>query len=223
MEPWGLGSRFGQWYLVGHDRARGDKRFFRLSRLTSAVTVLDKESFTPAVGLQRPRRTGGPGRTAGADRRRRRRARTAARAPQARPDGASRRRTGGRTPSTDARTARGRDRPPQRALPRRRDAGRGTGLLRSPGHAWFRRPTSPPPSAAASPPPPGSPPRRSRRRPSRRPGRRPSGPANAPQRTSSSGCCSWSRSLSTTRDCTSARWPPGSGSPARSSRTTCGS
>ena len=22
MEPWGLGSRFGQWYLVGHDRAR---------------------------------------------------------------------------------------------------------------------------------------------------------------------------------------------------------
>ncbi|MET3950195.1 WYL domain-containing protein [Arthrobacter sp. UYEF36] len=45
VEPWGLGSRFGQWYLVAHDRARGDKRFFRLSRLTSAVTVLDKESF----------------------------------------------------------------------------------------------------------------------------------------------------------------------------------
>ena len=47
VEPWGLGSRFGQWYLVAHDRARGDKRFFRLSRLTSAVTVLDKERFTP--------------------------------------------------------------------------------------------------------------------------------------------------------------------------------
>lgn len=47
VEPWGLGSRFGQWYLVGHDRARGDKRFYRLSRLTSAVTVLDQESFTP--------------------------------------------------------------------------------------------------------------------------------------------------------------------------------
>ncbi|HSO91117.1 MAG TPA: WYL domain-containing protein [Arthrobacter sp.] len=47
VEPWGLGSRFGQWYLVAHDRARGDKRVFRLSRLTSAVTVLDKESFTP--------------------------------------------------------------------------------------------------------------------------------------------------------------------------------
>ncbi|MET4135784.1 WYL domain-containing protein [Pseudarthrobacter sp. PvP090] len=47
VEPWGLGSRFGQWYLVAHDRARGDKRFFRLSRLTSAVTVLAKERFTP--------------------------------------------------------------------------------------------------------------------------------------------------------------------------------
>lgn len=51
VEPWGLGSRFGQWYLVGHDRGRGDKRFFRLSRLTSAVTVLDKESFTPPAGF----------------------------------------------------------------------------------------------------------------------------------------------------------------------------
>jgi proteasome accessory factor C len=47
VEPWGLGSRFGQWYLVGHDRTRGDERFFRLSRLTSAVTVLEKESFAP--------------------------------------------------------------------------------------------------------------------------------------------------------------------------------
>jgi predicted DNA-binding transcriptional regulator YafY len=51
VEPWGLGSRFGQWYLVGQDRARKDKRFFRLSRLTSAVTVLDKESFTPPAGF----------------------------------------------------------------------------------------------------------------------------------------------------------------------------
>ena len=47
VEPWGLGSRFGQWYLVGHDRTRGDKRFFRLSRFTSAVTVLEQETFTP--------------------------------------------------------------------------------------------------------------------------------------------------------------------------------
>lgn len=51
VEPWGLGSRFAQWYLVGHDRGRGDKRFFRLSRLTSAVTVLEKETFTPPAGF----------------------------------------------------------------------------------------------------------------------------------------------------------------------------
>ncbi|AXJ11138.1 YafY family protein [Arthrobacter sp. PM3] len=51
VEPWGLGSRFGQWYLVGHDRTRGDKRFYRLSRLTSAVTVLEKDHFTAPAGF----------------------------------------------------------------------------------------------------------------------------------------------------------------------------
>jgi predicted DNA-binding transcriptional regulator YafY len=51
VEPWGLGSRFGQWYLVGRDRTRGAKRFFRLSRLTSAVTILDKESTTAPAGF----------------------------------------------------------------------------------------------------------------------------------------------------------------------------
>ncbi|MBT2550180.1 YafY family protein [Arthrobacter sp. ISL-65] len=51
VEPWGLGSRFGQWYLVGFDRGRRAKRFFRLSRLTSAVTILDREAFTPPAGF----------------------------------------------------------------------------------------------------------------------------------------------------------------------------
>lgn len=51
VEAWGLGSRFGQWYLVGFDRSRGAKRVFRLSRLTSAVTVLDKESYSPPAGF----------------------------------------------------------------------------------------------------------------------------------------------------------------------------
>ncbi|MFE4836385.1 helix-turn-helix transcriptional regulator [Arthrobacter sp. NPDC056691] len=51
VEPWGLGSRFGQWYLVGFDRSRGAKRFFRLSRFTSAVTILDREPFTPPAGF----------------------------------------------------------------------------------------------------------------------------------------------------------------------------
>ncbi|MBT2595051.1 YafY family protein [Arthrobacter sp. ISL-72] len=51
VEPWGLGSRFGQWYLVGFDRARDAKRFFRLSRFTSAVTVLEKDPYTPPAGF----------------------------------------------------------------------------------------------------------------------------------------------------------------------------
>jgi proteasome accessory factor C len=51
VEPWGLGSRFGQWYLVGYDRGRGAERFFRLSRFTSAVSVQAKETFTPPTGF----------------------------------------------------------------------------------------------------------------------------------------------------------------------------
>jgi proteasome accessory factor C len=47
VEPWGLGSRFGHWYLAGYDRARKAPRHFRLSRFTSAVTTLEREEFTP--------------------------------------------------------------------------------------------------------------------------------------------------------------------------------
>ncbi|WP_284978311.1 WYL domain-containing protein [Arthrobacter sp. fls2-241-R2A-200] len=51
VEPWGLGSRFGQWYLVGWDRARGAKRFFRLSRMTTAVTAVPGSSCEPPAGF----------------------------------------------------------------------------------------------------------------------------------------------------------------------------
>ena len=125
VEPWGLGSRFGQWYLVAQDRTRGDKRFFRLSRLTSAVTVLEKESFTPpadfnvraelAALAELPVRTAVLDVADG----------QAARAPY---PGPQRSRAG-----TRRRTAQGRPRPPQRAIPGRRDPGRGTRFLRSPG------------------------------------------------------------------------------------------
>ncbi len=47
VEPWGLGSRFGQWYLMGKDRIRNAPRHFRLSRFTSAVTVLSKDQYAP--------------------------------------------------------------------------------------------------------------------------------------------------------------------------------
>ncbi|MGJ3191083.1 helix-turn-helix transcriptional regulator [Paenarthrobacter sp. FR1] len=51
VEPWGLGSRFGQWYLVGLDRGRGAKRLFRLSRMTTAVSVVAGEHFDPPEGF----------------------------------------------------------------------------------------------------------------------------------------------------------------------------
>ncbi|WP_307610033.1 YafY family protein [Pseudarthrobacter sp. W1I19] len=47
VEPWGLGSRFGHWYLMGYDRARKAPRQFRLSRFTSAVATLEREQFNP--------------------------------------------------------------------------------------------------------------------------------------------------------------------------------
>lgn len=37
LEPWGVVSRRGRWYVVGHDRDRRDVRVFRLSRITGEV------------------------------------------------------------------------------------------------------------------------------------------------------------------------------------------
>jgi proteasome accessory factor B len=39
VEPWGLISREGHWYLVGHDLDRSDVRVFRLSRIEGNVDV----------------------------------------------------------------------------------------------------------------------------------------------------------------------------------------
>ncbi|MEU5882887.1 WYL domain-containing protein [Spirillospora sp. NPDC047279] len=37
LEPWGVVSRRGRWYVVGHDRDRDETRVFRLSRITGEV------------------------------------------------------------------------------------------------------------------------------------------------------------------------------------------
>ena len=37
LEPWGIVSRHGRWYVVGHDRDRGATRVFRLSRVAGPV------------------------------------------------------------------------------------------------------------------------------------------------------------------------------------------
>ncbi|KHL00333.1 helix-turn-helix transcriptional regulator [Sinomonas humi] len=48
VQPWGLGQRYGQWYLVGFDVARGAARVFRLSRIRGRVLVGTEHSFDPA-------------------------------------------------------------------------------------------------------------------------------------------------------------------------------
>ena len=40
VEPWGVLTQNGRWYLVGHDRDRDDIRVFRLSRIGAEVTLV---------------------------------------------------------------------------------------------------------------------------------------------------------------------------------------
>lgn len=40
VEPWGVVTHRGRWYLVGHDRDRNDVRTFRLSRINDDVTAI---------------------------------------------------------------------------------------------------------------------------------------------------------------------------------------
>ena len=47
VEPWGLGNKYGQWYLSGRDLARGEQRLFRLSRIVGDVSIQTRETFTP--------------------------------------------------------------------------------------------------------------------------------------------------------------------------------
>lgn len=49
VEPWGVVTAQGRWYLVGHDRDRDATRIFRLSRIGSEVTAIG-----PAGAVTRP-------------------------------------------------------------------------------------------------------------------------------------------------------------------------
>ncbi len=49
VEPWGVVTERGRWYLVGHDRDRGATRVFRLSRIGEEVTPIG-----PAGAVTRP-------------------------------------------------------------------------------------------------------------------------------------------------------------------------
>lgn len=48
LEPWGVVSRRGRWYVAGHDRDRGQVRVFRLSRILGEVAP-DGEPGTVTV------------------------------------------------------------------------------------------------------------------------------------------------------------------------------
>ncbi|WP_427017788.1 helix-turn-helix transcriptional regulator [Pseudarthrobacter sp. P1] len=45
VQPWGLGNKYGQWYLSGLDVPSGEPRLFRLSRITSEVSINTAATF----------------------------------------------------------------------------------------------------------------------------------------------------------------------------------
>ncbi|GBE66637.1 protein PafB [Mycobacterium sp. MFM001] len=52
VEPWGVVTEKGRWYLVGHDRDRDATRVFRLSRIGDPVTPLGPPgAVTPPEGV----------------------------------------------------------------------------------------------------------------------------------------------------------------------------
>jgi predicted DNA-binding transcriptional regulator YafY len=46
VEPWGLTSKFGHWYLVGQDLGVGDMRVFRADRIDGDVVATEPGAFT---------------------------------------------------------------------------------------------------------------------------------------------------------------------------------
>jgi proteasome accessory factor B len=52
LEPWGIVSYHGHWYVVGHDRDRDAERMFRVSRIVGDVTFIgDPGSYETPVDL----------------------------------------------------------------------------------------------------------------------------------------------------------------------------
>ena len=61
VEPWGVVTDRGRWYLVGHDRDRDATRTFRLSRIGSEVTADRPTRCGEATRRRRPARDRRPG------------------------------------------------------------------------------------------------------------------------------------------------------------------
>jgi len=55
LEPWGVVNRRGRWYVVGHDRDRGEQRVFRLSRISGEVRFIGRPgsvSVPPGIDVR---------------------------------------------------------------------------------------------------------------------------------------------------------------------------
>ena len=63
LEPWGIVSRHGRWYVVGHDLMRGATRVFRLSRVAGPVRAVGRPGDVQVPVGHRP---AGPGDQPGA-------------------------------------------------------------------------------------------------------------------------------------------------------------
>lgn len=51
VQPWGLGQKFGNWYLIGFDIDRQDRRVFRLSRISSGIEANTQRAFARPSGF----------------------------------------------------------------------------------------------------------------------------------------------------------------------------
>lgn len=51
VDPWGLLLRDGFWYLVGHDRGRGERRTYRIDRIQGSVDAVAGSRFERPTGF----------------------------------------------------------------------------------------------------------------------------------------------------------------------------
>ena len=52
LQPWGLVSFRGRWYVIGYDEKRGERRTFRLSRITGSVKAVGRTgAVRPPAGV----------------------------------------------------------------------------------------------------------------------------------------------------------------------------
>jgi proteasome accessory factor B len=51
LQPWGLVSFRGRWYVIGHDDVRGDRRTFRLSRIVGPVRPGGRATVRAPAGI----------------------------------------------------------------------------------------------------------------------------------------------------------------------------